>query len=56
MNDELILYEKSDHIATITLNQPATLNALTYDLVVRLRRIDEGQRLQVRRWRAAAQS
>jgi 2-(1,2-epoxy-1,2-dihydrophenyl)acetyl-CoA isomerase len=39
MNDELILYEKSDHIATITLNQPATLNALTYDVVVRLREI-----------------
>ena len=39
MNDELVLYEKSDHIAIITLNQPATLNALTYDMVVRLREI-----------------
>ena len=39
MNDELILYEKSDHIATITLNQPATLNSLTYDVVVGLHEI-----------------
>lgn len=39
MSDELVVYEKSDHIAMITLNQPATLNALTYDVVVRLREI-----------------
>ncbi len=39
MNSESILFEKSNHIATITLNQPATLNALTYDMVVRLRQI-----------------
>jgi 2-(1,2-epoxy-1,2-dihydrophenyl)acetyl-CoA isomerase len=39
MNDDIILLEKSDHIAAITLNQPATLNALTYDMVVRLREI-----------------
>ena len=39
MSDEIILLEKSDHIAVITLNQPATLNALTYDMVVRLRQI-----------------
>lgn len=39
MTDELVLYEKYDHIAAITLNQPATLNALTYDMVVRLREI-----------------
>jgi 2-(1,2-epoxy-1,2-dihydrophenyl)acetyl-CoA isomerase len=36
MNSDLILLEKADQIATITLNQPATLNALTYDVVVRL--------------------
>ncbi len=39
MTDELVLYEKYDHIAAITLNQPATLNALTYDMVMRLREI-----------------
>ena len=39
MNDDLVLCEKSDHIAMITLNQPATLNALAYDVVVRLREI-----------------
>jgi 2-(1,2-epoxy-1,2-dihydrophenyl)acetyl-CoA isomerase len=39
MDTDLILLEKSEQIATITLNQPATLNALTYDMVVRLREI-----------------
>jgi 2-(1,2-epoxy-1,2-dihydrophenyl)acetyl-CoA isomerase len=37
MNSELILLEKSDNIATVTLNQPATLNALTYEMVLCLR-------------------
>jgi 2-(1,2-epoxy-1,2-dihydrophenyl)acetyl-CoA isomerase len=36
MNADLVLLEKADQIATVTLNQPATLNALTYDVVVRL--------------------
>jgi hypothetical protein len=36
MNPESVLLQKADQIATITLNQPATLNALTYDMVVRL--------------------
>jgi 2-(1,2-epoxy-1,2-dihydrophenyl)acetyl-CoA isomerase len=39
MNTELVLFEKSDHVATITLNQPETLNAITADMVVRLRKI-----------------
>jgi len=39
MTAELVLLEKSDHIAIVTLNQPATLNALSYDVVVRLREI-----------------
>jgi 2-(1,2-epoxy-1,2-dihydrophenyl)acetyl-CoA isomerase len=39
MSTEAVLLEKSDRIATVTLNQPATLNALTYDMVVRLREI-----------------
>jgi 2-(1,2-epoxy-1,2-dihydrophenyl)acetyl-CoA isomerase len=39
MNSEIVLYEKSDQIATVTLNQPATLNALSYDMLVRLREI-----------------
>jgi 2-(1,2-epoxy-1,2-dihydrophenyl)acetyl-CoA isomerase len=39
MNSELVLFEKSDHIVTITLNQPETLNALTYDMLQRLRQI-----------------
>ena len=33
---ELVLLEKADGIATVTLNQPETLNALTYDMVLRL--------------------
>ena len=36
MNPESVLLQKADQIATVTLNQPATLNALTYDMVVRL--------------------
>ncbi|MDY7078535.1 MAG: enoyl-CoA hydratase [Chloroflexota bacterium] len=39
MSSELVLLEKSDRIATITLNQPETLNALSHDLVVRLQEI-----------------
>jgi 2-(1,2-epoxy-1,2-dihydrophenyl)acetyl-CoA isomerase len=39
MSTEAVLLEKSDGVAIVTLNQPATLNALTYDLVVRLREI-----------------
>jgi 2-(1,2-epoxy-1,2-dihydrophenyl)acetyl-CoA isomerase len=39
MGSELVLFEKSDHVATITLDQPATLNALSYDVLVQLREI-----------------
>jgi len=39
MNSESVLLEKSDHVATVTLNQPATLNSLTYDVLVRLREV-----------------
>jgi 2-(1,2-epoxy-1,2-dihydrophenyl)acetyl-CoA isomerase len=39
MSTESVLLEKSGGIATVTLNQAATLNALTYDVVVRLREI-----------------
>jgi 2-(1,2-epoxy-1,2-dihydrophenyl)acetyl-CoA isomerase len=39
MSTELVLFEKSDQIVTITLNQPKTLNALTYDMLRRLRQI-----------------
>ena len=39
MSTETILVEKSDHLAIITLNQPATLNALTYDMVTHLHEI-----------------
>jgi 2-(1,2-epoxy-1,2-dihydrophenyl)acetyl-CoA isomerase len=39
MTDEIVLVKKADQIATVTLNQPATLNALTYDVVVRLQEI-----------------
>ena len=39
MNSELVLLEKSDQVATVTLNQPATLNALSYDVLVRLREV-----------------
>jgi 2-(1,2-epoxy-1,2-dihydrophenyl)acetyl-CoA isomerase len=36
MNKDSVLLEKSEQIATITLNQPESLNALTYDVVLRL--------------------
>jgi 2-(1,2-epoxy-1,2-dihydrophenyl)acetyl-CoA isomerase len=39
MSTETILFEKTDHVATITLNQPETLNALTYDMVTQLQQI-----------------
>jgi 2-(1,2-epoxy-1,2-dihydrophenyl)acetyl-CoA isomerase len=39
MKPELVIYEKADAVAVITLNQPQTLNALTYDMVLRLREI-----------------
>jgi 2-(1,2-epoxy-1,2-dihydrophenyl)acetyl-CoA isomerase len=39
MDSQIVLLEKSDHVATITLNQPATLNALTFDVLSRLREI-----------------
>lgn len=39
MNSDPVLLEKSDHVATVTLNQPATLNSLTYDVLVRLREV-----------------
>jgi 2-(1,2-epoxy-1,2-dihydrophenyl)acetyl-CoA isomerase len=37
METNLVLLEKKDHIAQITLNQPETLNALTYDMLQALR-------------------
>ena len=36
MNAEPVLLEKTDCVATVTLNQPASLNALTHDMVTRL--------------------
>jgi 2-(1,2-epoxy-1,2-dihydrophenyl)acetyl-CoA isomerase len=36
MDSELILLEVADQVATITLNQPATLNALSHEMVLRL--------------------
>jgi 2-(1,2-epoxy-1,2-dihydrophenyl)acetyl-CoA isomerase len=39
MSSELVLLEKSDGVATVTLNQPKTLNALSYDVLVRLREV-----------------
>ena len=39
MSADLVLYGKTDHIATVILNQPGTLNALTHDVVFRLREI-----------------
>ncbi len=39
MSSELVLLEKSEGVATVTLNQPATLNALSYDVLTRLREV-----------------
>jgi 2-(1,2-epoxy-1,2-dihydrophenyl)acetyl-CoA isomerase len=39
MESELVLFDKTGHVATITLNQPTTLNALSYDMLVRLREL-----------------
>ena len=39
MSSETVLLDKSDRIATIMLNQPETLNALTYEMVLRLREV-----------------
>jgi len=39
MTNDLVLLDKSNSIATITLNQPETLNALTYDMLVRLHQV-----------------
>jgi 2-(1,2-epoxy-1,2-dihydrophenyl)acetyl-CoA isomerase len=39
MDSELVLFGKTDHVATITLSQPTTLNALSYDMLVRLREL-----------------
>jgi 2-(1,2-epoxy-1,2-dihydrophenyl)acetyl-CoA isomerase len=39
MSAEAVLLDKSDQIATVTLDDPGTLNALTYDMVVRLREV-----------------
>lgn len=36
MNTDPVLLEKVNSIATVTLNQPETLNALTYEMVLRL--------------------
>jgi len=39
MGSELVLLEKAEHVAAVTLNQPETLNALSYDVLVRLREV-----------------
>jgi len=39
MTNNLVLLDKSNGIATITLNQPETLNALTYDMLLRLHQV-----------------
>jgi 2-(1,2-epoxy-1,2-dihydrophenyl)acetyl-CoA isomerase len=41
VNTEAVLFETANHVAYITLNQPGTLNALTYEMVLRLREIVE---------------
>jgi 2-(1,2-epoxy-1,2-dihydrophenyl)acetyl-CoA isomerase len=50
MSENLVLIEKTDGVATVTLNQPQTLNALSYDVVVRLREVvgDVGRDPEVR--------
>ena len=39
MSKKVVLYEKANQVATVTLNQPATLNALNHDVVLRLKEI-----------------
>jgi len=41
MSDKLVLLDKAEQVAAITLNQPETLNALTHDVVLRLKEIVE---------------
>ena len=36
MNSELVLLEVADQVATVTLNQPTSLNALSHEMVLRL--------------------
>ena len=45
MSTDIVLYEKDGHIATVALNQPSTLNALTYELVDELHQaLDRAQK------------
>ncbi len=37
--NDLVMYDLADHVATVTLNQPATLNALSYDVLIGLRQV-----------------
>lgn len=37
MSDDVVLYESTDHIATITINRPEKMNALSEQVVVELR-------------------
>jgi len=37
MSDDVVLYESTDHIATITINRPDKMNALSEQVVVELR-------------------
>ncbi len=37
MSDDVVLYESNDHIATITINRPEKMNALSEQVVVELR-------------------
>jgi len=39
MSNEIVHLDKTESIATITLNQPETLNALTYDMLLRLQEV-----------------
>jgi len=50
MEGNLVLLEKQEHIAQITLNHPETLNALTYDMLQVLRQAvdDVGQDREIR--------